>query len=419
MRRIKPGKPQVLREINCSIILGLVNKGSISRAEISRITGISPSTVSKIISSLIQKGIIREAGFYNSIGRKPKLLELNPEGAYIIGVDLQTDKISVAPADLSTSILDYKEGEIKPDESSERILCKMASFTEEMLSSYPEVESKLLGIGVSTPGPTDPVAGVVEQSPNLPFWENVPVRSCLSERFNLPVFVDNEIRMIALAERWFGAGKGHDNLVCIDISAGVGSGVILDGKLYQGVSGSAGEIGHTTVDPNGPKCGCGNRGCLEVMCSNKALVRYVLDAIARGERTKVVELAEGKLERITPSLIIETCKAGDLVALEALEKVSFWLGIGVANAINTYNPSAVIISGEIITECQEIVLRIVREVVNDRALKAAVESVEILPSQLGPKARMLGAILSVINAFFSDPSYMISNLEERSWSNTR
>ena len=240
-------------------------------------------------------------------------------------------------------------------------------------------------------GPIDQ-NGVVLSPPNLPGWDNTPLRSLWEEEFRVPVYIGNDCNLAALGEYRFGAGMGRDNIVYIAIGTGIGGGVIIDGRLFTGSGGLATELGHMTIDPSGPRCNCGNTGCLEALASGTAIARAAVERIQCGEASTITRLATSDLGRVTAETVQTAAISGDKLARDVIERAGRDLGIGITNLLHLFNPELVIIGGGV-AMMGELILNPARKTVAERAMPGFI--VPIVPSSLGDDAGLLGAVALV------------------------
>ncbi len=249
------------------------------------------------------------------------------------------------------------------------------------------------GIGFDFPGQVDCKTGVVKNAPNIPGWVNVPIAQMIEEEFNIPTRIDNDVRCAALGELKFGAGRGCENFVCITVGTGIGSGLVINGKVVRGAANAAGEIGHIKLQmEDGPLCGCGDSGCLEAFASGPSIVAMAQEYLKGGKSAKFRELAgDGE---ITPYIVAKAAEAGDPVAKRIFEKMGYYIGMGLTSVINLLNPEKIIIGGGV-AECGELLLDPIRRTINDRAMKVQREAVEIVPAELGNSAGVIGASMLV------------------------
>jgi glucokinase len=229
-------------------------------------------------------------------------------------------------------------------------------------------------------------------SPNLPGWHDIPLRDRIKERFGLDTFLVNDASAAALGEHRLGAGRGTVNLIYITVSTGIGGGIIIDGGLYLGSSGSAGEIGHMTIDANGPDCYCGNKGCLEVLASGTAIAREAKKSIAAGESSALTAMVAGKPEAITAKEVSLAAEGGDPLALKVVAEAANYLGVGMTNVVNIFNPDMVVIGGSV-AKMGDRLLDPVRQVVAETAFGLSAKAVHIVPAGLGDDVGLLGAAL--------------------------
>lgn len=315
----------------------------------------------------------------------------------ILGVDIGGTKSAV--------VLARSDGEIlhrlsEPTESDRRgpeaVLTRLAEMAREVMAQGRVMANDIKGVGVSCGGPLDTKTGVIYAPPNLPGWEAVPVKRILEDALGLPVRVENDANATALAEWRFGAGKGAQNVVFLTMGTGIGGGLILDGKLYRGTNDLAGEVGHQTILMNGPKCGCGKRGCLEALASGPAIARLARESMMYGRHKRVLALAGGKPNAITAQHVIEAAKEGDPFAAQILEEVGTYMGVGIANLIQILNPERVIL-GTIAVHAGDLILNPIRAAVREYAWERSREVCEIVPAALGDRAQDLAAVALVLD----------------------
>lgn len=304
---------------------------------------------------------------------------------YVIGVDLGGTKISCALATVA-GIVESKwtiptEAHLGEKVVLDNIINSINKVMELGKVSIDDIKA----IGIGSPGPLDIEKGIVITTPNLPF-KNFKLVEPIKEVFNVPVFLDNDANVAAIGEYMLGAAKGLKDMIYITVSTGVGGGAVLDGKVYRGSTFNALEVGHMTLDPYGPTCGCGNNGCLEAMSSGTAIARRAKEAL----RSKV-ETSLRKYETITSFEVFEEAKAGDVVAKEIIDRALTYLGIGIANIITSFDPEIIIIGGGV-SKAGDIVFDKIKEVVNRRNFKTMSENCKIVPAGLGTNAGMLGAV---------------------------
>jgi glucokinase len=250
----------------------------------------------------------------------------------------------------------------------------------------------VIGAGISAPGVFDHAGGVVVSPPNFPRWLDTGFGRIVEQETGIATFIDNDANAMALAEMWFGAARGYDNFACILADTGVGGGLVVNGDLYRGAQNAAGEIGHTTVCLDGPRCDCGNFGCLELYASGPAIASMGIKEVIQGHTTCIGDLAGHDLNRITTEVIFQAARDGDAVACEILRRAGRYLGIAVGNILAVISPQKVIFGGGV-SQAGDLLLRHVREKARERVLVIPVDRVEFVIAELGPDAGMIGAAL--------------------------
>ncbi|MDD5466760.1 MAG: ROK family protein [Anaerolineales bacterium] len=314
-------------------------------------------------------------------------------GAYI-GVDLGGTHIGAAVVDSATGELSaLRSIYTRSREGPEAVVARMVTLIEEVIAESGQAKTAISGIGIGVPGRLDMQAGVVHYLPNLHgHWQGVPLLEEIVAALEMPTTLINDVRAMTLAEWTFGAGQGVDSIACLAVGTGVGGGFVIDGKLHLGLGGVAGEIGHQVVEPDGPACGCGGRGCLETLASGPAITAMGLEAVTRGLATRIGELAGYDLNSISPGLIAEAARGGDAVAKAIYDKAGFYLGIAVANVLTALAPRRVVIGGGV-AQVGDLLLEPIRRTVRERVFIVPAEQVEIVPARLGVNAGLIGAAL--------------------------
>jgi glucokinase-like ROK family protein len=395
-----------IRKLNTAVVLDLLRRfAPLSRAELAARTGLNRSTVSIIINSLIEEGFVQETDLQSSkIGRPGMLLVLNPKGGFAVGVEIGVDFISVILTDFIANVLWRQRVSSDPAEDQIRILDRASELTQEAIDVGLGQGLRPLGIGIGVPGLVDLRQGKLIFAPNLR-WNNVPLRLMWSQRFDLPIFIENEANAAALGEYYFGVARDMDNFIYLSAGIGLGGGVIIDGKLFRGYSGYAGEVGHMTVDPDGELCGCGKRGCWETKVGPRAVLRSVRRILADGTPSRINDLVGGDLDSITFDIVVQAARTGDSVALEALQNVGEYLGIGVVNLINIFNPELIVLGGAL-SLASEFLLPAIENTVCESALKPSCENVRFAASAHGADACVMGAVALVLDDILREPIFL-------------
>ena len=314
---------------------------------------------------------------------------------YVIGVDLGGTNIVVGamPEDGSRSIAvrsEPTEAQRGAEGVADRIAALIARAMGDVIANERAQASDFLGVGVGAPGPLDRQKGIVVVAPNLG-WTDFPLRQAISDRIRLPVTLDNDANCATVGEWWRGAARGARNAVGITIGTGIGGGVILDGQLYHGSSDVAGEIGHTTIDPAGRYCKCGNYGCLEAYASGPAIAVRAREALERDEESGLRRMVNGDLSKVTAATVYQAAHEGDALARELVSDTARFLGTGIANLLNTLNPDVVVITGGV-TKAGDRLFEPLRAEVKRRAFRPAVAACRIVPGELEGTAGMVGAV---------------------------
>lgn len=400
MNNLLKGSFGLMKQLNISSILEIIRvKGAISRAEIAEISGLTPASVSKITKKLIQTGIIEESGFGESSGgRPPVLLSLNPEAGYIVGVNLGTDYLEVILSDLEAKSLDYSSHRINKI-SKDQVLNSLLEQIENIINKNNIDKKDIIGIGMAVHGLVNKKTGYSIYAPHYS-WENVPLKDLVENKFNIPTFIDNDVRAMALGEKWFGRAADINNFITVNISNGIGSGIIINEKLYYGADYTAGEFGHILVDNDGPRCSCGNYGCLESLASNKAIVKKAEKLIKQGAKTKIVNLIDGDLEKLNTKIVCEAANKNDEPAQQILKEIGRYLGIGISTLINILNPEMIVIVGEII-RAKEYVFEAINETIDSRALGNSADRIQLVATTLNEKAALVGGVTLVLKELFN------------------
>lgn len=380
-----------------SVLRLIWHERRISRAEIARRTGLSRSTVTEIVRDILKTALVAEVGTGRSRGgRRPIVLEFQDDACVILGVDIGATHVAVALTDLRGRVLAWNEAAhpVRTDPKGTRAL--IVRLCDASLATGKDVEKKLIGIGVGVPSPVDPDDPYGLSEVVLPEWHSRSGLEGLSVNYGLPVLVDNDANLGALAERWWGAGREVDDFAYVKLATGIGLGHILGGEIYRGAAGFAGEIGHLAIDPHGEPCICGLRGCLATFVGSKALVARARALLADHPESQLAG------EDFTIAAIEDAALAGDKLALRVVHEAAEYLGIAVAGLLNLNNPSMVILGGGLV-RVGELLLEPLREAVRSRTLVSSVAAAEIRTSELGPQAAAVGAATLVLDAALNDP----------------
>lgn len=310
-----------------------------------------------------------------------------------IGIDVGGTNVKIALVDEKGKIKYSNSVPTRAEMGYEYTVNNIKQAIYDLLKETKLEPKNIEGIGFGFPGQVDYKSGIVRLAPNIPGWVDVPIAKLIEDEYHIPTRVDNDVRCAALGELNFGAGKGCENLICITVGTGIGSGLIVNGKLVRGASNAAGEIGHIKLQMNdGPICGCGDTGCLEAFASGPSIVAMAEDYIRGGKSTKFREMANSN--PITPYIVCEAAKAGDPVAKRIFTIMGEYIGIGMASVVNLLNPEKIIVGGGV-ADAGEILMTPLKETLKKRAMKIAGEAVEVVPAQLGNTAGVIGASLLI------------------------
>ncbi|MEV6928575.1 ROK family transcriptional regulator [Dactylosporangium sp. NPDC051485] len=380
----------VMREVNRSLVLALVKEGGpVSRASIARSTTLAKPTVSAIVDELIADGLVREIGPGSTAvsgGRPPILLEFNARSQLVVGVHIGARRTTIAIGDAAGEEVARREFPTPRPAGPEAVLRLVADEVRAAIDGAGLPGAKIAAVGAVLPGLTDFHAGVCLLAPNLG-WRDVPVRDVLAAELGAPVYVHNAGQAAAVAENLEGAGERAGDLALLYAGTGLSAGVLSDGRVFHGVGGTAGEIGHNAVPGIEEPCNCGNVGCLETVASGPAIVRAAQRALADGEPSALAEL-----DGFDARDVAAAAQAGDRVAGRVIADVGEHLGLAASWLINAYNPALVVVGGGL-AAIGDLLLDPLRAAAARHSLAPALRGVEIRASVLGPDAEVRGAVL--------------------------
>ena len=312
-----------------------------------------------------------------------------------IGIDVGGTNVKIALVDDNGKIIYSNSVPTYAKMGYEYTVNNIKQAIKDLMKETNATPSDIEGIGFDFPGQVDCKTGVVKLAPNIPGWVNVPIAQMIEDEFHIPTRIDNDVRCAALGELKFGAGRGCENFICITVGTGIGSGIVINGKVVRGATNAAGELGHIKLQMNGgPICGCGDTGCLEAFASGPAIVAMAQEYIKGGKSTKFREMAAVEGGEITPYMVAKAAEEGDPVAKRIFEIVGEYIGIGLTSVINLLNPERVIIGGGV-AESGELLLGPIRKTIKERAMVVAGNAVEIVPAQLGNSAGVIGASMLI------------------------
>lgn len=369
------GSQSALREANSARILETVRRfGGITQVELAEVTGLSPATVSTIIKQLLASGVVETRNTIRS-GRRAQLVTIARKSGLLVGIHVAARTLHVVVADTGFSVLEERTLPLPFDHRADTTLDRAALMIVELIEGLGSTLTEILGIGLGVPAPIDPATGMVSVPGILRGWEGVDIAGVLTQRLRRPVFVDNDANLGALGEARYGAGRGYRDILYIAATYSVGAGIIIDDAIHHGIRGTAGEIGHSLIDPTGAICFCGSRGCLDAVVG----AQYVLDSL---------QVTHGPLSLTE---LIRLANEGDPGCSQVIEDAGGITGTVITNTAVAVSPAVIIVGGEM-AETGELFISAIRNVVGRRIFLGGTEQLPILPSQLGGLATIMGAL---------------------------
>lgn len=405
MDNIRHGNKQLIKELNRALVVNtILNFGPISRTKISDITSLGLSTVSNIVADLIKKDFIYETGEEESSGgRRPILLEFNCNDRFVLGIKIGLDGIVIGLTNMKSQILDKVFTSSPVNQGEVTIFKVLIKAIQDLISNNKINRDKVIGCGIGVSGFVHQKEGVLISSKILG-WREIRFKELLEEKYNFPVFVDKDVNTLTLAEKRFGVGEKLKNFICITIGKGIGAGIVIDGSIYHGTYGGAGDFGHIVIDKDGPLCYCGKRGCLEVFSSDQFIIDKTKEAVKSGKTTllKAFLKEEEGLDSISVDMTLRAAREGDVIAKNIFQEVGRNLGIGVVNLISLFDPELIAVGGEG-AKAGELIFHPIREVVINNFPQK--KEIEIVPLQLGEDGWLIGAAELVLSEVFKNPIF--------------
>lgn len=396
-----PKRTVDLRSINRQIVLRcLYFDGPMSRLELSQQSGLSVATVTNLINELLKEEIVIETGQVESEGGRPRtILAVNPQHGYFVGVDVGETQVQLDLFDLTLNKLDTVQYPASsPDNSPQTYLNHIVTGLNHLLAAHALTADLILGVGIGLPGMVERSGQHMVSSP-IWKWQNVAFGEMLRSQIALPFYFDNGAKAMTLAELWFGAGRGHKNLITILIGTGIGSGIITDGTLYRGPTNSAGEFGHTIIVLDGRPCRCGSQGCLEAYAGAQGIIETLRTVDSASPL--LLESQSPNQQRTVLSHIVQAAEQGDPSALQALHLTARYLGASISNLVNLFNPEKIIVGGWAGLEISQAILNDLRDCLNRYALPLSRAVVQVDVCQLGQDAICIGAACLILDQFLS------------------
>lgn len=361
----------------------------VSRVDITEATGLSRASVAQLLEGLRDKELVVSSKLGDSTGgRRPTLLSLNKDAGYVVSIDLGATGGRVGISNLYSEPLAIHEEPMDIKAGPEAVLSRAREIAQRLLRDTGVRKKLVLGIGVGVPGPVEFRSGKPISPPIMPGWDGVRIPDFFGDDFDCPVYVDNDVNVMAIGEHWAGVGRGIDNFVFIKVATGIGAGIICNGRIYRGDQGCAGDVGHIIADPNGPRCNCGNIGCLEAVAAAPAMVDLATAAANEGRSPVLAELLEWQ-GGLTAVDIGRAASHGDQVAIDIIRQSGNWIGHVLAGLVNFYNPSLIVMGGGV-SRVGHLLLASVRETVYKRSLPLSTRKLAVMTSSLEGKAGVIG-----------------------------
>lgn len=381
--RLRSANRSLIRQINAAVILGLIHdRGPIARIDIAEAASLSPATITGITGALIEQGLVFEqAAGASTGGRPPVLLAINRDAGCVAGIKLTDNNIIAALNDLGGEPLVHRSVPLDWDRTPPSVARQMSQLIVELRDQFPG--RRFYGAGIGLSGAIDRRAGICRFSPFL-HWRDVPLRDLVEARIGAPVVIENDVSALTLAERWFGGGANQPDFIVVTLGRGVGLGMVFDGRLYRGGRGAGGEFGHLPMEPNGPLCECGKRGCLEAIASEPAVERQIRAAFG-----PELSLAGG----------VELARNGDATAASIFEAAGETLGRALAGIVNVLNPTRVIIGGEGV-QTLEPVLASLKASLAAHCFEGLLDDLDLIIEPWGDEAWARGAAGLMLDELF-------------------
>jgi glucokinase-like ROK family protein len=392
------GSSQLINKLNKIRVLNIIREHSqISRADISKLSGISAPTITRIVSNLIEdEKLVSEVGIgASSGGRKPTLIEFSADNNFVIGVDIGKTHIDGVLSDLNANTVTEIRIRTKIEEGYESIISRTSDIICELKNDKKVKNRKIFGVGLAVAGLVNKIKNKVELSPNF-HWKDVDIKQDIFNKCHLPVKFDNVSRVMALGELMYGVGNQVNNFIVINVGYGIGAGIIIDRKPLYGPYGMAGELGHITVDKNSKvKCECGNNGCLEALASGNAIAKMAIKAAKKNKRSLLYKLSDGNIDNVTAELVAEAVRKGDKIAVSIWNEAIDHIGTTIAGMINLLSPELVFVGGGV-AQSEDLIFDRISKIVEKRAMITSTRKVSIRPVTFGMNSATKGAVALIL-----------------------
>lgn len=390
---------KLIKKINTVSILKIIReKGPISRADISKMIGLNPATVSSNVSDLLHQKIVREIGSGESSGgRKPILLELNSSEIFVVGVDMGIKKSTAGLIDIDGNVINKVTLYFGMEMNQEQVIEIMKDSIYKVVKGYDDKFNKIIGIGMGIHGPVDSQRGMSIYAPAFN-WHNINIAEIFKEEFKVPVIIDNDCRAMALGEKWFGKAKDAKNFVLLNIGTGIGSGIYLNGNLYPGSSFGAGEIGHVSITNKKIECQCGKYGCFEAMASGTGIAKRFIKKVKEGKTTSILNKMD--ISDITSEKIYEEALLGDELSIQMLKETGKYIGDGLSMLINILNPEMILMAGGVV-RAREFIFDEIQKSVSKKSIDNNLKNLYIGETMLQENAGIVGSATLIIRDIFA------------------
>lgn len=398
--KLPKGNTVYINRLNKIKILGLIREhGTISRAEIVTRSGLSAPTVTRIVDSLIneEKLVVSLGMGASKGGRPPVMLKFNGDKNYVIGIDLGATATRGVLSNLNGKFIDEIEVPTRLEDGFEEIIGDVATMIRQLAASKKKSSiSSILGVGIAVAGLVDLKKNIVEYSPDFN-WHNVDIIGTLRDQVEFPIIFDNVTRLMALGGLCYGKGRKSRNFICVNVGYGIGSGIVANGEILTGMDGFAGEFGHMTIDKDSDiQCNCKKYGCLEALASGKAIALTAQSRLAWGQDSLLNEMCNGDISKVTTKMVADAAKEGDELAMSVFKRAMEYIGIGIANLVNLFNPELIVIGGGV-SLAGDIFFENIREVVNKHVMQSTQRHLQILPVAHGKNAALMGAFALIVS----------------------
>lgn len=400
MKYSMQGKNQnyILEQNRSSVLYNLWSLKNTSRKVLATVTGLTPTTLSNIIGDLIEEGWVKEVGTTKTPrGRGSIAVEIDPDFRNVIGIRLARNYVSVGMFNLAGKMLFHDKTDLTPDLSPGNVIQIMTNLIEKSMDKTND-KRMIAAIGIGVPGPLSTTKGKINFISNFPGWTDIPIEKMLRTKFDLPIILNHDANAAALSEKWFGAAKDAQNLLYIAAGRGVGAGFVINGKLYQGATGSAGEIGHVTIDYKGPLCECGNHGCLEMYCSSTVL----LDKCNQLAESGKVSFKKNDSQKLMIDDLARLASQGERTVNDLIVESAELLAFGLAGLVNVLNPD-VIVLGDEMSRLGDVWVNAVKRFLLARILPDFRDQVQIIKSSIQEDPFLIGSGVLAIEYLFRNP----------------